>query len=133
MITFRSLRRGKSCLRYPMMKSIFSERSCASSIIMVSYLVRNRSLASSANKIPSVIKRTIESCEPCSLKRTLKEIDSPSFSPTSSAIRCDTLRAARRRGWVWPIRPVRPRPASMAICGNCVVLPEPVSPATIIT
>jgi hypothetical protein len=38
-----------------------------------------------------------------------------------------------RRGWVWPIMPATPRPSSRQIFGNCVVLPEPVSPHTITT
>ena len=45
--------------------------------------------------------------------------------------------AAMRRGCVWPISPVppapRPRPSARQIFGNCVVLPEPVSPLTMIT
>ena len=48
--------------------------------------------------------------------------------------------AAIRRGCVWPIRPppglpsrAGPRPIDRAIFGNCVVLPEPVSPETITT
>ena len=36
MITFRSGRRGSSCLRKPRMKSMFRLRSCASSMISVS-------------------------------------------------------------------------------------------------
>jgi hypothetical protein len=42
-------------------------------------------------------------------------------------------RAAIRRGCVWPIRPVVPRPSSRQIFGICVVLPEPVSPQTMTT
>ena len=42
-----------------------------------------------------------------------------------------------RRGWVWPIKPLPPTPHPLprlsAILGNCVVLPEPVSPQTITT
>lgn len=42
-----------------------------------------------------------------------------------------------RRGCVWPISPVppapMPRPIDRQILGNCVVLPEPVSPLTITT
>ena len=44
-----------------------------------------------------------------------------------------TERAAIRRGCVWPISPETPRPSSKQILGNCVVLPEPVSPQTITT
>ena len=51
--------------------------------------------------------------------------------------RSATELAAIRRGWVWPIRPAppapRPRPSASAILGSWVVLPEPVSPATITT
>ena len=43
------------------------------------------------------------------------------------------VRAASRRGWVWPICPVTPRPSSRQILGIWVVLPEPVSPAMITT
>ncbi len=38
-----------------------------------------------------------------------------------------------RRGWVWPISPVFPLPSSRQIFGSWVVLPDPVSPATITT
>ena len=43
-------------------------------------------------------------------------------------MRAARLRAAIRRGWVWPIFPRAPRPSSRQIFGSCVVLPEPVSP-----
>src|SRR5208282_1346766 len=43
------------------------------------------------------------------------------------------VRAAGRRGWVWPIWPSTPRPSSRQILGIWVVLPEPVSPAMITT
>ncbi len=42
-ITFKSGRCGKSCFRYPNKKSIFSDRSCASSIMIVSYCKSSRS------------------------------------------------------------------------------------------
>ena len=42
-------------------------------------------------------------------------------------------RAASLRGWVCPIMPATPRPSCMQIFGSCVVLPEPVSPDTMIT
>ena len=38
--------------------------------------------------------------------------------PISSATRAATLRAANRRGWVWPIKPATPRPSSKQIFGN---------------
>ena len=112
---------------------MFKLRSWASSIIMVSYLLKNLSWPNSANKIPSVMSLTTDCAVPCSLKRILKLTVLPSCSPNSSAIRFATLRAASRLGWVCPICPVIPRPASIANFGNWVVLPEPVSPATIMT
>jgi acetylglutamate kinase len=61
-------------------------------------------------------------------------------------MRLATLLAAIRRGWVCPIRRPRgglpsgpggafsrPRPRASAILGSCVVLPEPVSPQTMMT
>ena len=48
-------------------------------------------------------------------------------------MRAATLRAAMRRGCVWPIIPATPRPSSRQIFGSCVVLPEPVSPQTTTT
>ncbi len=38
-----------------------------------------------------------------------------------------------RRGWVTPMSPRPPRPRSRAILGSCVVLPDPVAPATMTT
>ena len=60
---------------------------------------------------------------------------------SSSAMRLATLLAAMRLGCVWPIHlprwPAaalsRPRPRAKAILGNCVVLPDPVSPQTMMT
>ena len=49
------------------------------------------------------------------------------------ATRAATLDAAIRRGCVQPMRPSRPRPIARQSFGSCVVLPEPVSPATITT
>ena len=68
-----------------------------------------------------------------SVNRTFQPTTSPSGRSSSSAIRSATVRAAIRRGWVCPIRPRTPRPSSRAILGSCVVLPEPVSPATTTT
>ena len=67
------------------------------------------------------------------LNRTAYPTASPSGTFSSSAIRSATVRAASRRGWVWAIAPRTPRPSSRQIFGSCVVLPEPVSPATITT
>ena len=68
-----------------------------------------------------------------SVKRTLQPTASPTSVCSSSAMRAATVRAARRRGWVWPIIPRTPRPSSRQILGIWVVFPEPVSPATITT
>ena len=54
-------------------------------------------------------------------------------APISSASRSATARAAMRRGWVQPIMPAVPRPASRHILGSWVVLPLPVSPMTMST
>src|SRR5580700_9927071 len=48
-------------------------------------------------------------------------------------MRAARARAASRRGWVCAISASTPRPNSRQYCGNCVLLPEPVSPATINT
>ncbi len=55
MMTFRSGRRGSSVLRKPSRKSMFSERSWASSTMRVSYFSRKRSCWVSASRMPSVI------------------------------------------------------------------------------
>src|ERR1700722_7295836 len=48
-------------------------------------------------------------------------------------MRAARARAAKRRGWVCAIIAPKPRPDSRQYCGSCVLLPEPVSPATIST
>ena len=48
-------------------------------------------------------------------------------------MRAETVRAASRRGCVCAMVPRRPRPAAKQALGNWVVLPEPVSPATMST
>ena len=68
-----------------------------------------------------------------SLKRILQPTSRPHVTPSSSATRREMLIAATRRGWVQPMRPRRSSPASRHIFGSCVVLPEPVSPATMST
>ncbi len=42
-------------------------------------------------------------------------------------------RKEKKNKWVWPISPFAPRPASRHSLGSWVLLPEPVSPATITT
>ena len=115
------------------MKSMFRLRSCASSMISVSYWLSIRSFCISASKMPSVITLMSESRLTLSLNRTFQPTKSPRGVPSSSAIRSATARAAIRRGCVWPIRPCTPRPASRQIFGSWVVFPDPVSPATITT
>ena len=68
-----------------------------------------------------------------SAKRILKPTSRPSGEPSSSAIRAATQRAAIRRGCVWPIMPLDAAAHFRQILGNCVDLPEPVSPQTITT
>ena len=53
--------------------------------------------------------------------------------PSSLATRAATLVAAMRRGWVTPIFASSAAAHREAILGSCVVLPEPVAPATITT
>lgn len=108
-------------------------RSCASSMMIVSYCCNSRSVWISASMMPSVISLTSVLSPTWSVKRTFQPTASPSGVCSSSATRSATVRAAIRRGWVWPIRPRTPRPSSRQILGICVVFPEPVSPATITT
>ena len=68
-----------------------------------------------------------------SLNRILQPTTPPHGTFISSATRLEMLIAATRRGWVQPIRPRAPSPASRHILGNCVVFPDPVSPATMST
>ena len=83
-------------------------RSWASSRMIVSYWRSSRSWAISASSTPSVMSLTSVASETWSLNRILKPTTSPSGLSSSSAIRSATLRAAIRRGWVWPIRPRTP-------------------------
>ncbi len=108
-------------------------RSCASSMMIVSYWRSSRSVWISASRMPSVISFTRVSPPTWSVKRTFQPTALPSGVFSSSATRSATVRAASRRGWVCPISPLTPRPSSRQILGIWVVLPEPVSPATITT
>ena len=87
------------------MKSMLRLRSWASSMISVSYWRSIRSPVSSASRMPSVISLTSVFSPTWSVKRTFQPTTSPSSLPSSSAMRAPTVRAARRRGWVWPIMP----------------------------
>ena len=133
--TCRSGRRFSRPRRWPMRKSMFSERSCASSTMMIEYARSIGSLWISASRMPSVMNFTSVSRLVSSPKRTLHPTSRPHCTLSSSATRRDTLVAAMRRGCVQPMRP-RARVASNRsrhIFGSCVVLPEPVSPATTTT
>ncbi|CAM5630580.1 hypothetical protein SAURM35S_09920 [Streptomyces aurantiogriseus] len=84
--------------------------------------------------MPSVISFTkVASGFTWSVNRTFQPTVSPSGVFSSSATRSATVRAAIRRGWVCPIMPWTPRPSSRQIFGIWVVLPDPVSPATMTT
>ncbi len=112
---------------------MFRLRSCASSMISVSYRSSRLSCCSSVSKMPSVMSLTSVSSLDLSVNRTLYPMAAPSSTPSSAAIRSATVLAAMRRGCVWPIWPATPRPSSRQIFGIWVVLPEPVSPATMTT
>ena len=112
---------------------MFRLRSCASSTIRVSYSSRSRSRRISVSSMPSVSSLTAVASLTWSRKRTLKPTRWPSGSPISSAIRAARLRAAMRRGWVWPMRPKIPRPRSRQSFGSWVDFPDPVSPQTTTT
>ncbi len=80
-------------------------RSCASSTMMVSYAASSGSPCVSASRMPSVISLTNASGFVWSAKRTLYPTASAAAGPSSWAIRAATVRAAMRRGCVWPISP----------------------------
>ena len=70
-------------------------------------------------------------------RRILYPTDLPMASPRSEATRAATDVALMRRGCVqmMEVRPPSPRitASSRMNCGSCVVLPHPVSPATMVT
>ena len=55
--------------------------------------------------MPSVITLTSVASPTRSVKRTVYPTVAPSSVPSSSATRSAIVRAATRRGWVWPISP----------------------------
>ena len=112
---------------------MLSERSCASSMISVSYCDSRGSACDSASRMPSVISLMAVPGRVWSVKRTLKPTTSPRVVCSSCAMRRAMLEAAIRRGCVWPMRRLDPRPSCRQIFGSCVVLPEPVSPLTMTT
>ena len=130
MMIFRSGRRSRRRRRWPRMKSMLSERSCASSTMIVSYSRSSGSACSSASSMPSVMNLMTVSPVVWSAKRILQPTSRPKATFNSSATRRATEVAATRRGWVQAMRPLSPRPAARHIFGICVVLPEPVSPAS---
>ena len=101
--------------------------------MIVSYSRSSGSPWASESNMPSV--RNLMRVAPLvsSLNRTLQPTSRPHGTPSSSATRRETDRAATRRGWVQAIRPRMPRPAARHILGIWVVLPEPVSPASTTT
>src|ERR1700731_4348798 len=72
------------------MKSMFRLRSCASSMISVSYRLSWWSRASSVSMMPSVISLISVSSADTSVNRTWYPTVSPSGLPSSSAIRSAT-------------------------------------------
>ena len=133
MMIFSSGRLKRSVRRCPSRKSMLSERSCASSMMMVSYSRSSGSPCTSASSMPSVRNLITVADVVWSLKRILQPTSRPHATPSSSATRRETDSAATRRGCVQAIRPATPRPAARHIFGIWVVLPEPVSPARITT
>ena len=133
MIIFKSGLLGRSCLIKPIRKSILRFRSCASSMIKVSYFFSNGSVCVSASRTPSVMTLILVLLDVLSVKRTLKPTSWPKSTSSSSAILDATERAAILLGWVWPIIFFCPRPKSRQILGSWVVFPEPVSPQKIMT
>ena len=111
------------------MKSMFSERSWASSMISVSYCRNRESAWISASRMPSVISLIRVCSDTRSVNRTFQPTTPPIGTSSSSAMRSATVRAASLRGWVCPMVPRTPRPSSRQILGIWVVFPEPVSPA----
>jgi hypothetical protein len=107
-------------------------RSCASSMISVSYCSSRGPLR--FGEQDAVGHQLDERLGRGAVGETNLVADqAPASLCSSCAIRGAVARAAIRRGCVWPIRPVVPRPSSRQIFGICVVLPEPVSPQTITT
>ena len=129
MTILRSGLRAPSCRRWPRRKSMLRDRSWASSTMIVSYSERSGSPWASARSMPSVRNLIRVSRVVSSANRTLQPTSRPQGTPSSSATRRETERAATRRGWVQAIRPAVPRPAQRHILGIWVVLPDPVSPA----
>ena len=133
MISLRSFLCFKRVFKIPRIKSILRLRSWASSTMRVSYSFRYGSLWVSARRMPSVMILIKALGLVLSLKRILYPTDLPNFSPSSSAMRFETVTAAILLGWVQPIFPSIPRPAARQNFGIWVVFPEPVSPDMMIT
>src|ERR1035438_7273217 len=102
-------------------------------MMTVSYSRRNGSPCVSARSIPSVRNLTTVAGVVWSLNRTLQPTSRPHATPTSSATRRETERAATRRGCVHAMRPRTPTRAARHMFGIWVVFPEPVSPARMTT
>ena len=72
----------------------------------------------SASRMPSVMSLTLVLRLTSPVKRTLKPTSWPMSTPSSSAMRSATVRAASRRGCVWPMRPFSPQPELQAHLRN---------------
>ena len=108
-------------------------RSWTSSMITTAYLRRFLSVCSSRSRMPSVMNLIFVCADSLSVKRTLYPTSDPGWHDICDATKEATDVAAIRRGCVMPIVPRCPKPASRQIRGSCVVLPDPVSPATTTT
>ena len=109
-------------------------RSCASSMMIVSYWRSIRSCWISASRMPSVISLTkVSSLDLVGEAHLLADGLAERRCPAPP--RCARRPCGRRSGAAGCARscPRTPRPSSRQIFGSCVVLPEPVSPATITT
>ena len=116
------------------MKSMLRLRSCASSMIIVSYARSSRSVWISASRMPSVISLTS-----VSVADLVGEADLPADRLAERGVQLLGDPLGHRAGGdparlgVADQARARPRPSSRQILGIWVVLPEPVSPATITT
>ena len=107
-MSFRSLRSFSSFFMMPNSTSVFSDRSCASSMMTTLYCDSRRSPIVSRSRMPSVMYLMRVASLVTSSKRIEYPTSSPILQPCSSATRFATLEAATRRGCVHPISPSRP-------------------------
>mmetsp|Transcript_23573 Transcript_23573/g.42891 ORF Transcript_23573/g.42891 Transcript_23573/m.42891 type:complete len:278 (+) Transcript_23573:2176-3009(+) len=134
-ITFRSLRRRQRERRASNRKSLSTPRSWTSSTTTCVVPSRSVSASKRRNRMP-VVQKSKQVSGPVLLSSlTEYPIDSPSCSPRSSATRSATLMALILRGCVHTTEQGTPDSAAFSTmyCPTCVVLPQPVSPSTIVT